>query len=135
MKKIWFMAFALLSVVACRSAQDAGTVSAITPMEVEGLLRNEFAVLVDVRERDEIKETGMAAKALWFPNSKISDQSAEWKEFVSKLPKGKEIVLYCAAGGRAGTVGEKLAKMGYKARNMGGFDDWVAAKLPVRKEP
>lgn len=122
----------ILPALGCNAETKPGSVSPITPREAEGMLRNDFAVQVDVREEKEIAE-GMAARALWFPTSKISDTSPEWKAFVAKLPRDKEIVLYCRSGNRSGKVADLLAKQGFKTRNMGAFDEWVAAGLPTRK--
>jgi rhodanese-related sulfurtransferase len=47
--------------------------------------------------------------------------------------KGKEVILYCRSGGRAGNVGEKLAAQGVTVTNAGGFKDWAAEKLPTRQ--
>lgn len=110
----------------------AKEVQAMNAMEAFGMIQNDFGVLVDVREESEVKE-GMAAPALWFPTSQMKDDSAEWKAFLEKLPKNKKIIFYCAAGGRAGKVATKLSTMGYQTANAGGFSDWVAAKLPVKK--
>ena len=118
---------------ACNRGSGGGSVVAqVSVKEAEGLIRNDFAVLVDVREDDEIK-SGMAAPARWFPTSKIEADDPSWKEFVSKLPKDKQIVFYCAAGVRAGQAAAKLAGQGFKVGNMGGFKDWKAAGLPVKQ--
>jgi rhodanese-related sulfurtransferase len=111
-------------------SQGSGTVTSVTAMETQGLLRNDFAVLVDVREKDELKG-GMAQGARHFPFSQFSADSPEWKAFVAGLSKDKQVVLYCAVGGRAGKVADALAGQGFKVANMGGFEDWVKAGLPV----
>lgn len=109
--------------------------AAMSPMEAMGELRNDFAVLVDVREDSEIKESGMAEPAKWMPTSKINANDPEWQKFVQQLPKDKRIVFYCAAGGRAGKVAELLSSQGFRTANIGGFKDWAAAGLPVKKAP
>jgi rhodanese-related sulfurtransferase len=122
-----FVVLATLS--AC--TRSATPVASVSPKETEGLLRNNFALLVDVRESDEVTE-GIAAPARWAPLSKMENE-ADWKAFASSLPKDKQIVFYCASGGRAQRVAEKLAQLGFKTGNMGGYDDWKSAGLPVRK--
>lgn len=115
-----------------KKSGDDVAVREVSAMEAAGALRNGFAVLVDVREKDEIAD-GMAEPATWMPTSKAVEGSPEWEKFVSGLPKDKEIIVYCAAGGRAGEVAEKLAKESFKVANMGGFKDWKAAGLPTKK--
>ncbi|MCM2278584.1 MAG: rhodanese-like domain-containing protein [Oligoflexia bacterium] len=122
----------LLPNFACTKSAVPPSVAAVSPREVEGMLRNDFAVLIDVREEPEIKE-GMADRALWFPTSKIEANDPSWKEFVAKLPKDKQIVFYCRRGRRSGIAAQKLASEGFRTANMGAFQDWVDAGLPVKK--
>lgn len=135
MKYLILLSVVFASVLVCQvcKAKDGGKpVEKITALETKGLLVNGFAVLVDVREDDEVKD-GMAADAQWMPLSKIEANSPEWAAFQKKLPKDKKIVLYCAAGGRAGKVAKMLTEKGYQTANMGGFSSWEAAGLPVKK--
>ncbi len=110
-------------------------VPAITPREAAGLLANDFAVLVDVREENEVKATGLAEKARWIPMSKIEADAPEWKALLAAGPQDKQVLFYCAKGGRAGKAAAKMAVAGHKVGNLGGFDDWKAAGLPVRSQP
>ncbi len=107
-------------------------VLAISPLEAYGMLQNQFAILVDVRESQEIKG-GMAAPALWMPMSKIEKNDKSWQDFVQKLPKDKKIIFYCAGGVRAEKVAKMLAEKEYKTANMGGYKDWLQAALPIKK--
>lgn len=90
------------------------------------------AVLVDVREPAECTESGVAAPAVLLPMSDFRGDQKLWKPFLESV-KGKEVILYCRSGGRAGNVGEKLAAQGVKVANAGGFKDWAAEKLPTRQ--
>lgn len=119
-----------MAITACE--KTATGPRSIQPMEVQGLLNNDFAVLVDVREDTEIAD-GMAARAKWLPVSKIESDPAALDEFLKSVPKDKEIVFYCRSGSRAGSVAKQVAAKGYKVANMGGFHDWVAAGLPTEK--
>ncbi len=123
---------ALLSVAALASA-DAPKVEKLDPKAAAALAEKGQATIVDVREEDEVN-AGMAKPAKWFPLSKVQKEPAAFKEFLSKLPKGK-VVFYCAAGYRAGMVAEEAAKLGYSAGNLGGFKDWKAAGLPTKDKP
>lgn len=79
------------------------------------------AVIIDVREADEIKE-GMIDKALWFPLSKIKSDK-NWKNDFEKMANGKEIFLYCRSGRRSEMAKESLSKNGIKSENIGGYED------------
>ena len=103
------------------------------PKEAYGMLRNDFAVLLDVREENEISQ-GMVAGSLWMPfTSKIEKNAPEWESWRDTLPKDKLIIVYCRSGRRSGIVAELLAAKGFRVANMGAFDDWVKAGLPLKK--
>ncbi|MEW6057791.1 MAG: rhodanese-like domain-containing protein [Bdellovibrionota bacterium] len=125
------LALALLS--ACKAKTETRAPRLMTPQETYGMLSNDFAVLIDVRESDELKESGKATPSKWFPSSKIESSENEWKEFVKTLPKDKEIVFHCASGGRAKHYAEKLSKEGFKTAYFEDFDSWKSAGLPITK--
>jgi rhodanese-related sulfurtransferase len=72
------------------------------------------AVIVDVREEDEWKESHLAG-AIHLPQSKLKVAS-ELAELVKKLPKDKVIYTHCLAGGRSLACGEILKKQGFDVR-------------------
>lgn len=110
----------------------AGEVKKVTPAEAARLVANGSAVLVDVREPGEWAETGVAAPAELLPMSDLNGARKLWKPFLEKHA-GKELILYCRTGNRSGKVATKLAEEGQTVANAGGFKDWAAAGLPVRK--
>ena len=115
-----------LGLVSCISGSDeVGKISAKVAAQ---LVQENKAVLIDVREKDEIA-LGMAQPAKWFPSSKLN--TAEWDQFLVGLPKDKEVILYCRSGRRASNVAKILTSKGYKVKNMGAFDSWVQEKLPT----
>ena len=104
----------------------------ISPAEAARRVADGKAVLVDVREPSEWAETGVAAPAVLLAKSDFDGAQADWKPFLEKNA-GKEIILYCRSGKRAGTVGAALAEKGVNVANAGGMKDWTDAGLPVRK--
>lgn len=92
------------------------------------------AVLIDVRESDEWRESGVAAPAVLLPLSDLRGERTEWKAFLA-AHQGKELILYCRSGHRAGIAADILKKEGFKTANAGAFKDWTAAGLPVRPVP
>jgi rhodanese-related sulfurtransferase len=107
----------------------------MTPNESKQLLQSGKAILIDVREEEELRATGFAEAALWMPTSKISEDHSDWLAFKAKLPKDKKIILYCRSGNRSGRIAEFLRCEGYDTENMGAFQAWVAAGLAVSKLP
>src|SRR5690348_2635460 len=93
----------------------------VAPKQARTEVQKGKAVVIDVREAKE-RESGMVDGAKTFPFSKLN--TPEWDEFVKTLPKDKKIYTYCAAGGRADKVAQKLRREGFKANSTGGYPDW-----------
>lgn len=101
--------------------------------EAFGMLQNRLAILVDVREAEELKETGIADGAIWMPTSKISENHADWIAFKKNLKKDQQVILYCRSGARSGRIAGMLSAEGFNTANMGTFQSWADAKNPVKK--
>ena len=128
MKLHSFLAALLITATVALAAE----VPKIAPADAAKLVAEGKAVLVDVREPSEWAETGVAAPAVLLAKSDFDGAQKDWKPFLEKNA-GKEIVLYCRSGNRSGKVAAALAEKGLKVANAGGFNEWVAAGLPVRK--
>jgi len=103
--------------------QGATMSRTITPNDLIPLVEKNTVTVLDVRRQndydaDKVKLPG----AEW----KNPDQLADWS---SKLPKEKEIVIYCARGGSvSNTVLDTLLGKGFKARFIeGGIEGWKGA--------
>lgn len=103
---------------------------------VYNALRAGAAVLVDVREVNEWLETGVPEPAILLSLSEFTNDSGHgrWSAFLQSVGD-KELVLICRSGARAGRVAAGLVERGYKGviKNIGGFDGWKNAGLPVRR--
>ncbi len=107
-----------------------------TPQEAVLKLTNKKAVIVDVREIGELKQSGIAKGAVWLAMSSIRSEAAEFKRFLKDTPKSTEIILYCRSGGRAGGVKNKMKSLGYgTVFNMGGLVHWRNAGLEIVSYP
>ena len=104
---------------------------AISPQDARVLVDQSSAVLVDVRELQEV-QAGMAAPAEWYPKSSIDSKIGPFVDYL-KAFGNKQIILYCRSGHRASLVLDAIAPYGIQALNMGGFQDWMSAGLPVKK--
>lgn len=113
----------------------AADVALVSPAEAAKLVADGKAVLVDVREPAEWRDTGVAAPAVLLAKSDFDGAQADWKPFLEKAGAAKDqtIILYCRSGNRSGKVAAALAEKGYKVANAGGLRDWTAAGLPTRK--
>lgn len=128
MKRFWFCLILLAGV----SALGAAEVAKIAPAEAAKRVAAGTAVLVDVREPAEWLATGVAAPAVLLPKSEFDDgERGDWKPFLEKN-RGKQLILYCRSGHRAGLLGAALAGQGFAVLNAGGLKDWESAGLPLR---
>jgi rhodanese-related sulfurtransferase len=87
--------------------------------------RNEM-LLVDVRERAELAQSGTAKGAIHIPVSLIAlkaDPKAPDRD--KRFAPDKPVAVFCASGGRSGMAAQTLQRMGYTAYNLGGFGNWV----------
>src|SRR6478736_9480309 len=124
--------FLLLLLLSLPVLLQAG-VEKISPTEAAKLVADGKAVLIDVREPAEWLESGVAAPAALLPKSEFdSGRAGEWKDFLATVGD-KQIITYCRSGKRSDIVAAALAKEGHTVANAGGFKDWQAAGLPVKK--
>ena len=114
------------------TAQSAWAVDTIDAKAAAAKVKAGTAVIIDVREAEEVK-AGKAAPAIWLATSEIKSQNEHYKQVLKGLDPKKEVVVYCAAGGRAGKFAKELEAKGFKTANMGGFASWQEAGLPVTK--
>jgi rhodanese-related sulfurtransferase len=65
--------------------------------------------IIDVRNKEEIEETGTIKGALNIPAGEVADR-------IGEIPKDKDLVMYCSTGARAEMAYNVLKEKGYKAR-------------------
>jgi len=104
--------------------------SATEPKTAYSMVQNGEAVIIDVREADEIK-SGMIKDAKWFPLSKVENDK-NWKEEFSKMAGDKKIFLHCRSGKRSEKVMNILKANGITSENIGGYET-LKKILPVRE--
>ena len=105
-----------------------GKLSNYTPKEVyERIKAGKQVVLLDVR-------AGYERKKAYLDNSiHIPMQEIDSKLEELNGNKDKEIIVYCAVGGRSVVVAAHLQKLGYKVGNMtGGIKRWINEELEYK---
>lgn len=95
-------------------------VLATDPKVAYDMVQKGSAVIVDVRELDEI-QAGIIDKAIWFPKSQLMTNKALMQDFKSMVT-GKKVFLYCRSGKRAESCKEFLKSQDIDAENLGGFE-------------
>jgi rhodanese-related sulfurtransferase len=103
----------------------------VPPTEAAARVRRGGAILVDVREPHEWS-AGYADGAALLPLSDLTGDRTQWGPFL-KQNAGRELLLYCAAGGRSALAAKRLVSEGFKAANAGGFGAGVAAGWAVHR--
>lgn len=104
----------------------------VKPHQVMEMLKQDSVMVIDVREAEERHE--IIDRAEWFPMSNLNE-SAEWTDFVKKLPKDKTIALHCAVGARSKKIAEKLSQEGFRTAYFKGPDEWKSEGLPLSAGP
>lgn len=92
-------------------------------------VRTGDAILVDVREPREW-ENGVAKNAVLLPLTDLTGSRKKWTSFLAEA-RGRELLFYCAGGGRSAIAARVLAAEGFRTANTGSLSDWVAAGWPV----
>jgi len=78
------------------------------------------AVLIDVREADELAADGYIPGSIHVPLAEVKERLPELVPLTST-----EIIFYCASGKRSQTATEQAVEMGYyEVYNLGGLSDW-----------
>ena len=107
----------------------------ITPAQAREMIAQGNALVVDVRETQEVANSGKAAGAVHVSRGLLEfradpDSPSHDKNFA----KDKNVILYCGSGGRAALAGKLLKDLGYeRVFNLGGFKDWADAGGEVEK--
>ena len=101
---------------------------------VEEELRSGQAVLVDVREAEELAASGRIPGSVHVPRGMLefrADASSPYHQ--EPFDPSRRIILHCASGGRSALGASTLRSMGYGnvAHLDGGIAAWKAAGKPV----
>jgi rhodanese-related sulfurtransferase len=105
-------------------------VKTIPASEALGKLTNPTVVLVDIRDLPELERDGKIPGAIHASRGMlefyVDPESPYHKEVFAT---GKQILLYCASGGRSALAAQRLQEMGFNnvAHMGGGFKAWKEA--------
>jgi rhodanese-related sulfurtransferase len=107
----------------------------ITPAQAKELMANANTLVVDVRDAQEVQNSGKIAGAINVSRGMIEFRADDATPYHDKaFARGKTIILYCASGGRSALAGKVLLDMGYQdVRNLGSFKDWAEQGLPTER--
>ncbi len=105
----------------------------LTVEQVAAELEQGNAVLVDIREPNELEQGGIPG-AVSAPRGMLefwADPTSPYHR--SEFDPNRRIILHCASGGRSALAADTLQQMGYTnvAHLDGGFKAWAAAGQPT----
>lgn len=112
------------------NAQD---LKMISPIDSNEMIKNHEAIIIDVRELEETT-FGAVRNAYYIPLSLMTTNKSSFDLKISKLPKDKQIIVYCRSGRRSSIVGHELQKRGFRVLNMGSFDSWKSAGFETEEK-
>ncbi len=114
-------------------AAAKGRVENLDPDAVERELAD-GAVLVDLREPEELAASGRIPGAMHVPRGMLEFRADPTSPYHAEpLDPGKRVILHCASGGRSALAAVTLQDMGYTrvAHLDGGFGGWKDAGKSV----
>ncbi|HKY95146.1 MAG TPA: rhodanese-like domain-containing protein [Kiloniellales bacterium] len=107
----------------------------ITPAEAQEIIAKGNVLVLDVRDAPEVAASGKVAGALNISRGMLEFRAdPALPSFDKQFDPAKNIIVYCASGGRSALGGKLLKEMGYeKVYNLGGFKDWAEAGGKVER--
>ena len=107
----------------------------ITPAQAQELIAKGNALVVDVRDGTEVAQSGKVKGAVHVSRGMLEFRTDPESPYHDKnFSKSKNVILYCASGGRSALAAKALKDMGYAhVYNVGGFKDWVESGGAIEK--
>ena len=110
-------------------------VKTISPNEALEKTENNQCNLIDIRDKVELQREGMVENSFHIPRGLLEFSIHPDSPYIQKekLDLKKEIVLFCAAGGRSALAAKTLMDMGFKKVSHidGGFGALRQSKFKV----
>ena len=106
----------------------------LTPQQVQEELSKGNVTLIDIRESEELKQTGKIGGSVHAPRGMLefyADSSLAYHK--PEFDKNKRLILHCASGGRSALAAATLKQMGYEkvAHMEGGLKAWKESGMPI----
>ena len=117
-------------------AEANAAVDRIGADEAQKLVGNPDVVFLDVREPQELETQGKVPGAVHIPRGLLEFQADPASpSHRPELSAGKQVIVYCASGGRSALAAKTLKEMGVtRATNLlGGFNGWRETGGPVER--
>lgn len=112
-------------------AEANSAVPKLTPREAADKMKGGDVLVVDVRDANEVQQTGRLKNALNVSRGMLEFRADPESPYHNPaFRKDRTILVHCASGGRSALAGKVLKEMGYNAVfNIGGFKDLAEGGL------
>tara|TARA_Y100000758_G_scaffold225694_1_gene163322 strand:- start:404 stop:793 length:390 start_codon:yes stop_codon:yes gene_type:complete len=110
--------------------QANAEIETVSVEDVKTLVNSEDVLFVDVRETQEVQNTGGLPGHVHVPRGLLEFLvDPESPMHKPELSSGKRLVVYCASGGRSALAAKTLQDMGVEnvCHIAGGFTAWIEA--------
>jgi rhodanese-related sulfurtransferase len=94
----------------------------VQPADIDAMIAKGDVVVLDVREPNELAETGTVKGAIHIPLGQLESRLGE-------LPKDKVILTACRSGGRASRALTLLESKGFKTAGFCGLKDYTGPRV------
>ena len=107
----------------------------ITPAQAREMIAKGNTLVVDVRDAPEVQASGKVAGAVHVSRGMLDFRAdPDLPSHDKSFAKDKNVIVYCASGGRSALSGKALKDMGYeRVYNLGAFKDWAESGGAVDK--
>ena len=119
-------------------AEANARVKTIPAMDAQSLVNDPDAVFVDLRDSNELRRDGKIPGAVHVSRGMLEfalDPTLPYHN--AAFSSGKQVIFYCASGGRSALAADTAQQMGLKRVSHlgGGFKSWCEAGGTVEKQP
>src|ERR1700743_2159054 len=99
----------------------------ITPAQAREMIAKGNTLVVDVRDGLEVQASGKVAGAVHVSRGMLDFRAdPNLPSHDKNFAKDKNVIVYCASGGRSALSGKLLKDLGYEhVYNLGAFKDWA----------
>jgi rhodanese-related sulfurtransferase len=107
----------------------------ITPAQAREMIAKGNTLVVDVRDAPEVQASGKVAGAVHVSRGMLDFRAdPELPSHDKNFAKDKNVIVYCASGGRSALSGKLLKDLGYEhVYNLGAFKDWAESGGAIDK--
>jgi rhodanese-related sulfurtransferase len=134
---LFFISFFILATQTIKAqenkSQKIDKIEQITPKQAIQLLENNNALMIDVREIEELEILSYNVDSII--NIPLSNFEIEFENKSFNIIKNRKIILVCRSGKRSQRVAKFLLKKGYSSvyNLRGGIIEWEKQKMKVKR--